>query len=155
MTVNKRKKNSRFRGSHTHGWGAKKKHRGAGHRGGRGMAGSGKRADQKKPSILKEFGNDYYGKHGFNRPQKLVLKIKAINIAQLILKIPYFLEKKLIAKTDGFYVIDAEKIGYNKILGGGKVDVKIKIKSPYITKLAKEKIERSGGSIVTENVSNN
>ena len=51
MTVNKRKKNSRQRGSHTHGWGAMKKHRGAGNRGGRGAAGSGKRADSKKPSI--------------------------------------------------------------------------------------------------------
>ena len=48
---NKVKKVRKFRGSHTHGYGSKKKHRGAGSRGGRGMAGSGKRADQKKPSI--------------------------------------------------------------------------------------------------------
>ena len=54
MTVNRRKKVVKQRGSHTHGWGSKKKHRGAGNRGGRGMAGSGKRADQRKPSILKE-----------------------------------------------------------------------------------------------------
>ena len=45
MTHNKRKKNSRQRGEWTHGWGAKKKHRGAGHRGGRGNAGSGKRGE--------------------------------------------------------------------------------------------------------------
>ena len=50
-----RKKNTRQRGSHTHGWGAKKKHRGAGNRGGRGNAGSGPRAGH-------EFGEteDYY-----------------------------------------------------------------------------------------------
>jgi len=40
MTVNKRKKMSRLRGSHTHGWGAKKKHRGKGNKGGAGMAGT-------------------------------------------------------------------------------------------------------------------
>ena len=66
MTTNKRKKVVKYRGSHTHGGGAKKKRRGAGHRGGRGMAGSGKRADQKKPTILKLYGNSYFGKKGFS-----------------------------------------------------------------------------------------
>ena len=47
MTVNRRRKRVRQRGSKTHGWGAKKKHRGKGNRGGKGMAGSGKRADSK------------------------------------------------------------------------------------------------------------
>ena len=65
MPVNKRTKLSRYRGSHTHGCGSKKKRRGAGHKGGKGMAGSGKRADQKKPTILKLYGNDYYGRRGF------------------------------------------------------------------------------------------
>ena len=62
MTVNKRKKVTRYRGSKTHGGGAKKKRRGAGNRGGRGMGGSGKRADSKKPSL---WGAKYFGKHGF------------------------------------------------------------------------------------------
>src|SRR3990172_2450527 len=62
MVVNKRKKSGRYRGSQTHGGGAKKKRRGAGNRGGRGNAGSGKRADQKKPSNWDE---KYFGKSGF------------------------------------------------------------------------------------------
>ena len=66
----KRKKVNKYRGSQTHGGGAKKKRRGAGNRGGRGMAGSGKRADQKKPSILKEYGNRYFGKRGFRSKNK-------------------------------------------------------------------------------------
>ena len=57
MVLNKRKKNSRMRGNTTHGYGSMKKNRGAGNRGGRGMAGSGKRADQKKPTILKLYGS--------------------------------------------------------------------------------------------------
>ncbi len=48
------KKNKRQRGLSSHGWGHKKKHRGAGNRGGKGMAGTGKRADTKKPSIINE-----------------------------------------------------------------------------------------------------
>ena len=62
MTVNKRKKASRHRASHTHGWGSMKKHRGSGHKGGVGNAGSGKRSDAKKPSNWKEH---YFGKKGF------------------------------------------------------------------------------------------
>ena len=53
MVHNQRKKNSRHRGSWTHSHGEKKKHRGAGSRGGRGNAGSGKRGDAKKPSYWK------------------------------------------------------------------------------------------------------
>jgi len=45
-----KRKVQRYRGSKTHGSGSMKKRRGAGHRGGRGNAGSGKRGDAKKPS---------------------------------------------------------------------------------------------------------
>ena len=62
MTTNRRKKDVKQRGSHTHGWGSKKKHRGAGNRGGKGMASTGKRSDAVKPSFWKE---RYFGKHGF------------------------------------------------------------------------------------------
>ena len=63
MVVNKRKKNSRQRGSTTHGFGSKKKHRGHGSRGGSGLAGTGKRADAKKPSFWHD--TEYFGGHGF------------------------------------------------------------------------------------------
>ena len=63
MVINKSKKKLKYRGSKTHGCGSMKKRRGAGHRGGRGAAGSGKRGDAKKPSI---WGGTYFGKHGFH-----------------------------------------------------------------------------------------
>ena len=63
MTVNKRKKFSRYRASMTHGKGSKKKRRGSGNTGGVGKAGSGKRSDNKKPSHWKE--KRYFGKYGF------------------------------------------------------------------------------------------
>lgn len=153
MTVNKRSKLSRARGTHTHGWGAKKKHRGAGNRGGKGMAGSGKRADQKKPSILKEFGNDYFGRHGFTRPQKLLIKIKSINLDNLQNKLDYFVEHKLATKEKDVYVVDLEKLGYQKLLGGGELKVKLKISAPYFSAQAVKKIEEKGGNIVKEDVS--
>ena len=57
MKMHKRRKSSRYRGSKTHGRGFKKKARGSGHRGGFGMAGTGKRMSQEL-SLLKEGENE-------------------------------------------------------------------------------------------------
>lgn len=143
MTINKRKKSTRMRGSQTHGWGAKKKHRGAGNRGGRGMAGSGKRGDQKKPSILKEYGNTYFGKHGFKRPKKLIKKEKVTNL--------YYLEEnasKLGKKEDDFYVINLNELGYTKLLGTGEIKKKFKITCSKFSKKAEEKIKKLSGEVI-------
>ena len=66
IKTHKRKKVTRMHGLKmgTHGWGARKKHKKSGHRGGIGMAGTGKRADQKKTLVTKLYGNKYFGKQG-------------------------------------------------------------------------------------------
>ena len=143
MTVNKRSKNSRLRGSHTHGWGAKKKHRGSGHRGGVGMAGSGKRADTKKPSLWKE---RYFGKLGFVSKSKIV--VIPINIWQIEEKLNKWVADKKIKKDNEVYEIDLEKLGYNKLLSEGVVKNKLKIKTPYASKNSVEKIKKAGGEII-------
>lgn len=133
MTVNKRKKVTRQRGHRTHGWGAAKKHRGAGNRGGRGMAGTGKRADHKKPTIIKEFGlSSYFGKKGFKIPSKVKKIIKAINI------------KDLPDKDE----INLNILGYNKLLSEGNIKRKVKVITEYCSKKAKEKIEKQGGEVI-------
>lgn len=144
MTVNKRKKNVRQRGHKTHGWGAKKKHRGKGHQGGAGMAGSGKRADSKKPSIWKD--KEYFGKHGFvSKVQKV--KIIPVNISYLEEHLGKFLSGNLIKKEDKFYSVELEKLGFNKLLGDGKVSAKFKVKTPYASKSAVEKVREAGGEV--------
>lgn len=145
MTVNKRKKNDRQRGSMTHGWGAKKKHRGQGHRGGRGMAGTGKRADSKKPSIWKD--KNYFGKHGFVSKTPKVRK-NPINISTIEQHINKFISNNSIKKENDFYIIDLEKLGFNKLLGDGTVSTKLKIKTPYASKTAVEKVKEAGGEII-------
>src|SRR3990172_3176671 len=81
----KRKKVSRMRGrgQGTHGWGARKKHKKSGHRGGKGMAGTGKRADQKKTLVTKLYGHGYFGKQGITskgteRDKRLRINLKDI-----------------------------------------------------------------------------
>lgn len=144
MPVNKRKKNTRQRGSKTHGWGAKKKHRGKGHQGGAGMAGSGKRADSKKPSIWKE---RYFGKFGFVSKTPKV-KINAVNISHLEQNVDKYLSNNLISKEEGFYSVELEKLGFNKLLGDGRVSMKFKIKAPYASKTAIEKVKEVGGEVI-------
>ena len=114
--INKRKKNVRQRGSMTHGWGSKKKHRGAGNRGGKGLAGTGKRSDNKKPSI---WNNKYFGKYGFKSKSRK--NIVATNILYLEQNLPALNSEKLISKENDFYSVDLEKIGFNKLLSKGKI----------------------------------
>lgn len=144
MTVNKRNKNTRQRGSKTHGWGAKKKHRGKGHQGGAGMAGSGKRADSKKPSLWKE---RYFGKFGFVSKTPKV-KINAVNVSYIEQHLNKFLSNSLITKENGFYFVELEKLGFNKLLGDGRVSLKFKVKVPYASKSAIEKVKKAGGDVI-------
>ena len=143
MTVNKRKKNSRQRGSHTHGWGAKKKHRGSGHRGGFGMAGTGKRADTKKPSIWKE---RYFGKLGFVSRKRL--DVRPINIRKIEENLNEWVKMKLINKEGDIFTLSLEELGYNKLLSAGVVKNRFKIKTPYASKNAIEKIKEANGEVV-------
>lgn len=132
MRVKKRKKSSRFRGTHTHGRGFKKKARGSGHRGGVGMAGSGKRGDQKKTLVLKLYGHDYFGKSKTLRKKK-VIKLKAMNVGEI--------SEKYSGKNE------VELKGY-KILGDGEISSKIKITASAASKSAIDKVKKAGGDIV-------
>ena len=137
----KRKKSKRMRAQTTHGWGAKKKHRGSGTRGGVGMAGSGKRADQKKPSILQKFGNSYYGKKGFSSIKK---KLKSINLFYL----DVHADSISIKKENGTYTIDLRKLGYDKLLGAGNVTKKLKIICDYASENAVKKVIDQSGEVI-------
>lgn len=145
MVTTKRTKDSRYRGSKTHGCGSMKKRRGAGHRGGRGAAGSGKRGDAKKPSIWK---GDYFGKKGFVS-KKPDVNIKSINIKEIEIKIPSWIEKGLIKENKGVFEIDLNIFGYGKLLSTGNVTRKLKIKVKTFSAASEEKIKKAGGEIIS------
>ena len=150
----KPKKNSRQHGHKTHGWGSKKKHRGAGNRGGRGNAGSGKRADQKKPSywnnkIVKKAGQkrgqNYFCKYGFgmNADKSGI----AISVRDLNTRLPAFVTEKKATEKGGMYTIDLTQAGIAKLLGTGKITKKVTITVLSATDAAVEKIAAAGGSV--------
>lgn len=115
----------------THGKG-RKGGRGAGLRGGRGNAGLHK---HKYLHMLK-YMPDHFGVHGFKRPQTVIKKIKTINIGELEEKFP------------GKNSIDLEKEGFDKLLGSGVINSKLKIKVNSASEKAIEKIKEKGGEII-------
>jgi len=147
MKLKRRKKSSRFRGSHTHGRGFKKKARGSGHRGGKGMAGSGKRGDAKKTLVLSLFGNDYFGKDKTLR-KKLVKKLDSINLYQITQNLPSFIKSKKAIESKEETSVNLK--GY-KILSQGDLHKKMKITASAASKSAIEKVKKHGGEIIIEN----
>lgn len=148
MTINKRKKFSRYRGSMTHGKGSKKKRRGSGNRGGKGMAGSGKRADSKKPTISRI--PDYFGKHGFI--SKSTNNVRGVNIGYIDENIAKLAAQNLVAKENDFFSVDLERLGFDKLLSKGKISNKYKIKASYASAKAVKKIKINGGEVILPNL---
>lgn len=132
MVVRKRKKITKQRGKKWHGYGSKKKHRGAGSRGGRGKAGM-----FKHKKILAIKTGHQFGKRGFKIPEKK--RIKVINLRDL---------DKLTGKL-GKTEIDLKQLGYQKVVSHGKLTKPITVKVEKITERAKNKIEEVGGKVIS------
>ncbi|MDP3918898.1 MAG: uL15m family ribosomal protein [Nanoarchaeota archaeon] len=133
------KKCKRQRGYNSHGWGAKKKHRGAGSRGGRGNAGSGKRADTKVPTIINKYGTTNLARRGFFRPNSS--PYESINLRDLNL---------LIEQGKVKNEVDLNKLGYKKLLGVGQLSQSVKITVEMASKSAIEKVKNAGGDVITK-----
>lgn len=142
MKIKKRKKSSRHRGSKTHSRGAMKKARGKGHKGGKGMAGTGKRADQKKTLVLKKYGSQYFGKDKTLRrkPQK---KPDVINLQYISDNLESLKNKGIAKETKSGFEINLAKY---KLLAQGELPPNkiIKIKAHSASKSAIEKLKTLG-----------
>lgn len=119
----------------THGRG-KKGGRGAGLRGGRGNAGLLKHRYMHMAKNMP----DHFGRHGFKRPKSIVKKDRIINVGEL--------EKEFSGKKE----IDLTKEGFDKLLGGGKLIGKLKIKVEKASQGAIDKIKEKGGEIILPEV---
>jgi len=146
----KRKKASRMhgRGAGTHGWGARKKHKKSGHRGGKGMAGTGKRADQRKTLVLKLYGHGYFGKQGITSKKTQKDKRLRINLKNIELNIESFVKKGIVKKTTKGIEIDLSNY---KVLDSSQEYIlknKLIIKAKEASKSAIEKVRKTGGEIL-------
>ncbi len=119
MKTHKRKKVTRQhgRGMGTHGTGSRKNQRHSGAKGGKGMSGSGKRADHKKSLVIKLYGHGYFGKQGITSKGTKRDTRKRINLKQIELSLEKYGKKK----GDSFEI----NLSSYKILGEGEVKNKL------------------------------
>ena len=139
LKKSKKSKTMRGKGMGTHGSGARKNKRKSGHKGGIGMAGTGKRADHKKTLVLKLYGNNYFGKQGITSKGTKRDKRPRINLFDIQNKL-----EKYGKKNKDIWEINLKKY---KILGTGEVKVKMSISCLEASKSAIEKIKKAGGEI--------
>ena len=142
--IRTKRKINKLRGSRSNGGGCTKKRRGAGNKGGKGKAGSSKHHWTRTVKI----DSNYFGKHGFKRPQKMIKKIIPINLSYFEDKSEELINKGLASKEGDVIVVDVTDLGYNKVLGNGKISKAFNIKSPSFSESAKIKIEECGGEAI-------
>jgi large subunit ribosomal protein L15 len=133
-----------MRGSRSIGGGCSKKRRGAGHKGGKGKAGMGK---HHWTWTVKNDPN-HFGKYGFKRPQKMINKVNPVNLGYLNDNSEKLLANGIATKEGDIIIIDVTDLGYDKVLGKGKLSKPLKIKSPMFSASAEDKIQEAGGEAI-------
>ncbi len=145
MVVRRRKKSRKLRGrTRTHGYGRIGQHRKSGSRGGKGAAGMHKHMW----TWVVKYAPSWFGKRGFTRPPEITPTVQAINVGELDELAEKLLAEGKAVLEDNKVVIDVRELGFNKVLGRGKVTRPLKIITPYVSEAAKAKIEEAGGEVV-------
>jgi len=141
MRFTKRKKNTRYRGSQTHFRGHRKRTKGSGNRGGKGMSGS---ENQRKSWIINEFGIEYFGNDKALRRGRVRPKLKVINLNDLIDRFDSLIKQGIAKQTKSGFEFNLK--GY-KLLAGKGANAKISVKASTASNSAIEQIKEAGGSI--------
>lgn len=135
------RKSRRQRGTRFCGWGQIGQHRASGSRGGVGGAGKHKHFFLR---TLKE-EPDHFGHEQFHALRKSDVS-RWVNIRDLNQLLRYSKSGE-----DGKTVLDLEELGYEKLLGSGRVEGVFTIKVKQASKSAKDKITEAGGEVLTLN----
>ncbi|WP_455276517.1 uL15 family ribosomal protein [[Eubacterium] cellulosolvens] len=131
------------RGSRTCGWGTSGQHRDGGMKGGRGKSGYRKH----NWTYVIRYGLTRR-KIGFNSINEMDRK-PPINIGELDSKVDKLISQGLAEKKGQKIEVDLTKLGYEKLLGSGKISRPIDIKVRKCSENAAKKIEEAGGSIIS------
>jgi large subunit ribosomal protein L15 len=132
------RKSRRQRGSRYCGWGQVGQHRQSGSRGG--IGGAGKHKHFYTRTVVEE--PDHFGHDAFNSYNRNLVH-RWINIRDL---------DSVVAKhgkvdEEGRVILDLTSLGYDKLLGGGRVNSAFAVKVANISESAKEKIQQAGGEV--------
>jgi len=138
-------KKKRQRGGRTHGGGTQKNRRGAGHRGGRGNAGSRKH---------EMHNHGPWAKHGFTQPEEVQEDVAEVDVQSLDEDAALLVDDGLAESEDGGYRIDVRDVvedGHEvdvvKVLANGQVRNELHLLADAFSDAAAAKIEDAGGSV--------
>jgi len=137
------RKSRKHRGSRTCGWGQIGQHRKTGSKGGRGNTGMHKH----KWTWVLRYNRDYFGKHGFHRPNKPV--INSINLIQLSTIVENLEREGKVQTVKGLPVINLTELGIRKLVAGGKIDKPLLVVVEKWSEKAEKTIKEAGGNLVT------
>jgi len=127
------------RGSRTQGYGRVGQHRKSGSKGGRKVG-----RHKHGWSYVHRYEPDYFKK---KRLKSLTDKseIRTINLKELE---EIALQES--SRKGRKIILDLEKMGYDKLLGAGKISLPVSVKVPAWSETAQKKIEAAGGEILTD-----
>jgi large subunit ribosomal protein L15 len=108
------------------------------------MAGSKKHHYQR---VMAENPN-YFGKHGFKRPLKMIVGETVLNVGDLDEAADRLVASGHATKKGRRYTIDVARLGIDKILGSGKITRQLNLTGvKSISVRAREKVTGKGGTI--------
>lgn len=90
-------------------------------------------------------GWPFYGKHGFKPPR--FREQRPINVGALAEIVRELKRGGKTREEGGRTVVDIRDLGFNKLLGGGEVDIPLVVYTPSASRLAIEKVSKAGGEV--------
>ena len=135
------RKSRRQRGSRYCGWGQIGQHRQAGSRGG--IGGAGKHKHFFIRTVIEE--PDHFGHDAFNSFNRNLVN-RWVNVRDL----DAVFAKHGKADASGKVVLDLTSLGYDKLLGGGKISGAYTIKVAKVSEGARAKITAAGGEVIDD-----
>jgi len=93
---------------------------------------------------------DYFGKKGFMSPRSLGQKTNVINVGELDELIERMGAEGQLEKKGGKVLLDLDRLGYDKLLGSGRITKPILVKVASHSEEAAKKVQEVGGQILEE-----
>lgn len=141
----KLRKSRKKRGSRTVGWGRVGQHRKGGQKGET-------RSGRHKHlwSYVLRYEPEYYSKKGFYSPSRR--RVKAMNVGDLEDLAMKLSAEEGLEEREGLAYLDLDRLGYNKLLGMGRITKPFSIKVASYSESAAKKVEEAGGKLITQKV---
>jgi len=134
----------KMRGSRTHGYGVVGQHRKTSSKGHRKVG-----RHKGGWTYTVKYEPDYFGKKGFI-PRGVKQRVSVINVGELDELIGKLSREQKLEKKGGKVILDLEGLGYDKLLGMGRITQPALVKVGSYSETAVKKIEETGGQILKE-----